>query len=370
MTLATGKNIYCCLECGKFYQGRQLGTPAYEHAVSSFHSEYLNLATGQAYSLPDGTEIRNENEAVLGMLRENLKPQSFSLEATSLEDLQGRPYIRGLVPILGSNFGAIALVHLVAHIEPLVRQLLALKEGPERLLQLSWIIRKLWMRERMLKGRILFPNIASLPSVYPEKMLPVLLHGLDLRCMQGQLSVSTCPNEKKHLGMSSSLVNFTTLAVDLPPLPLFPDPSGKLPIPQVPLSDLINQKYNSGRVHYDAKGNPVAYDITSLPEFLVITINGRQQKDTKERNGTVVLFDTESLQVPCKASNHNVMDAYKLQASVCIDYTGIYASIVRREGKEFYLHEPSGCLKPIAPESVVLQEAVVQLWKRVEEKMK
>ena len=38
-------NVYACLVCGKYFQGRGRGSWAYRHAVGDNHRVWLNLAT-------------------------------------------------------------------------------------------------------------------------------------------------------------------------------------------------------------------------------------------------------------------------------------------------------------------------------------
>lgn len=50
-------NVYACLVCGKYFQGRGTNTFAYTHSVSDGHHVYLNLHTLKFYCLPDNYEI-------------------------------------------------------------------------------------------------------------------------------------------------------------------------------------------------------------------------------------------------------------------------------------------------------------------------
>ncbi|XP_064113183.1 ubiquitin carboxyl-terminal hydrolase 39-like [Macrobrachium nipponense] len=50
-------NVYACLVCGKYFQGRGPNTHAYTHSVSDGHRVYLNLQTLRFYCLPDNYEI-------------------------------------------------------------------------------------------------------------------------------------------------------------------------------------------------------------------------------------------------------------------------------------------------------------------------
>ncbi|CAG2179257.1 unnamed protein product, partial [Oppiella nova] len=46
-------NCYACLVCGKYFQGRGIGTHAYMHSVSVGHHVFLNLDSLRFYCLPD-----------------------------------------------------------------------------------------------------------------------------------------------------------------------------------------------------------------------------------------------------------------------------------------------------------------------------
>lgn len=50
-------NVYACLVCGKYFQGRGTNTHAYTHSVSEAHHVFLNLHNLKFYCLPDNYEI-------------------------------------------------------------------------------------------------------------------------------------------------------------------------------------------------------------------------------------------------------------------------------------------------------------------------
>lgn len=50
-------NVYACLVCGKYFQGRGTITNAYTHSVAESHHVFLNLHTLKFYCLPDNYEI-------------------------------------------------------------------------------------------------------------------------------------------------------------------------------------------------------------------------------------------------------------------------------------------------------------------------
>lgn len=53
-------NVYACLVCGKYFQGRGTNTHAYTHSVAESHHVFLNLHTLKFYCLPDNYEILGE----------------------------------------------------------------------------------------------------------------------------------------------------------------------------------------------------------------------------------------------------------------------------------------------------------------------
>lgn len=60
-------NVYACLVCGKYFQGRGTSTHAYMHSVGESHHVFLNLHTLKFYCLPDNYEIIGKYLFVLNM---------------------------------------------------------------------------------------------------------------------------------------------------------------------------------------------------------------------------------------------------------------------------------------------------------------
>jgi len=65
-------NVYACLVCGKYYQGRGKKSHAYTHSLEAGHHVYINLRTEKVYCLPDGYEI---NDPSLDDIRNVLNPR-------------------------------------------------------------------------------------------------------------------------------------------------------------------------------------------------------------------------------------------------------------------------------------------------------
>lgn len=50
-------NVYCCLVCSKYFQGRGKGTHAHVHSLDAGHHVFLNLHTAKFFCLPDNYEV-------------------------------------------------------------------------------------------------------------------------------------------------------------------------------------------------------------------------------------------------------------------------------------------------------------------------
>lgn len=50
-------NVYCCLVCGKYFQGRTLNTYASKHSMEMDHHVFISMKNGRIYCLPDDYEV-------------------------------------------------------------------------------------------------------------------------------------------------------------------------------------------------------------------------------------------------------------------------------------------------------------------------
>lgn len=54
-------NVYACLVCGKYFQGRGPKSHAYFHALEVGHHVFINIGTKKVYVLPEGYEVQNKS---------------------------------------------------------------------------------------------------------------------------------------------------------------------------------------------------------------------------------------------------------------------------------------------------------------------
>lgn len=54
-------NVYACLVCGKYFQGRGPKSHAYFHALEVGHHVFVNMGTKKVYVLPEGYEVKSKS---------------------------------------------------------------------------------------------------------------------------------------------------------------------------------------------------------------------------------------------------------------------------------------------------------------------
>jgi hypothetical protein len=118
-------NVYSCLVCGKFFQGRGKQTHAFTHSVQQGHFVFLNISNSRAYCLPDGYEIVDTS---LDDVKRCLNPHFSVQDVSSIDknsslsrDVHGASYLPGFVGMnnLGHTDYVNATVHALAHVPPL-----------------------------------------------------------------------------------------------------------------------------------------------------------------------------------------------------------------------------------------------------------
>ncbi|CAH8679175.1 unnamed protein product [Schistosoma rodhaini] len=154
-------NVYACLICGKYFQGRGNSTHAYTHSVSESHHVFLNLETRRFYCLPDDYEILDGSlEDITYLLNptfntsEILTLDSYSKMVRAYNGLTYYPGVVGLNNIKANDYCNVIL-QMLSHISPLRNYFLDIKNfenlpsvsGDQMMLlvqRFSELIRKLW----------------------------------------------------------------------------------------------------------------------------------------------------------------------------------------------------------------------------------
>lgn len=197
-------NVYACLACGKYFEGRSPSSPAYKHAVSTNHQMYMSFATEKFYELPQDREVLPVQD-VIDYYNPRYTPRDIDLLPRISFDLH-KKYLVGYVGLnnIKKNDYANVVVQVLAHIEP-VRNYYLLETPTNPLnVHLGLLIRKMWS-PHLFKSHIApheFMNSVSeeskkrftLEKGHPKLFLLWLLNrGGPYECLRGKVEVTSTP---------------------------------------------------------------------------------------------------------------------------------------------------------------------------------
>lgn len=333
-------NVYACLVCGKYFQGRGPKSHAYFHALDEDHHVYINLETQRVYVLPEGYEVKSRS---LDDVKFVADPRYDKREAMQLDrtprtswTLAGKEYTPGFVGMnnIKENDYFNAVVQALAHVPPLRNYFLLedFAQRPELVRRCSLLFRKLW-NPRAFKAHVSPHELLQEISLRsnkrftltnqsdPVEFLSWFLNNIHLglggsktkpgssmvqRAFQGKLKAeSQAITARADVGdrlrfeeageVKVDMVRFLFLTLDLPSAPLFQDELEKNIIPQVPLSNILS-KYD-GRQAQEHHAQRKRYRLLHpLPPYLLFHVKRfSQNKFVSERNPTIVTFDARNL---------------------------------------------------------------------------
>lgn len=331
-------NVYACLVCGKYFQGRGPKSHAYFHALEVDHHVYINMDTKKVFVLPEGYEVRNKSLDDIKYVvdprytEEDVKRiDKVPREATDLTNKKYRPGFVGMNNIKANDYLNV-VVQTLSHVAPLRNFLLLhpfAQNAPQLPVRLSTLVRKIW-NPKAFKSHVspheLLQEIALRSSKKftltqqsdPVEFLSWFLHNLHLtlggsktkplssvvqRAFQGKLRLESQAITAKSdstgdrlrfedaSNISTNVSPYLILTLDLPQTPLFRDAiEDKNIIPHVPLTTLL-QKYN-GIQASERQAHRVRHRLLHpLPPYLMFHIKRfSTNKFVSERNPTIVTF--------------------------------------------------------------------------------
>ena len=349
-------NVYACLVCGKYYQGRGPKSHAYFHALEVGHHVYVNMQTKRFFVLPEGYEVKSRSlEDIKFVVDPRLSREEvirLDREARDAWDLSGKKYRPGeqrtnsgyaqrliSVGFVGMNnikendyFNVI--IQAMAHISPL-RNFFMLEDFSQRselVQRFSILIRKIW-NTRGFKTHVSPHELLQQVSRQSSKKFDLLhqsdpvdflswfLNNMHLalggsktkpgtsiihKVFQGRLKVESQQiTAKADVGdrlrfeeaaeVNVDTVRYLVLTLDLPAAPLFQDELDKNIIPQIPLISIL-AKYD-GLKAQEALNTRKRYRLLHpLPPYLLFHIKRFSiNKFVSERNPTIVTFPVRSL---------------------------------------------------------------------------
>uniref|UniRef100_A0A7E4VDM3 Ubiquitin carboxyl-terminal hydrolase 39 n=1 Tax=Panagrellus redivivus TaxID=6233 RepID=A0A7E4VDM3_PANRE len=375
-------NVYACMVCGKYFQGRGTSTHAFTHALDVDHRVFLNLSTLKFYCLPENYEIIDPS---LEDIQYVLKPtySKAHIKAIDLntklsiafDDTKYYPGIVGLNNIKANDYANVVF-HALSHVTPLRNYFLqeenyaSLKRPPGDILgelprRFGELMRKLW-NPRAFKAHVSPHEMLQAVVQCSAKKFQIIqqsdaneflvfllnkLHeGLNgtrkanssviFKTFQGKmrvysrkvLSVDTTDEARSTLLESEEFkekveeIPFLKLTMDLPSSPLYRDEQLNNIIPQVPLTTLLAQ-FN-GVTEKEVKTYKAnylkRYELLKLPDYLIVTYT-RFEKNRffLEKNPTIVNFPINNVDLydciaPGARADHKYT-TYDLHANIVHD---------------------------------------------------
>ncbi|GAB5363681.1 hypothetical protein AAMO2058_000904900 [Amorphochlora amoebiformis] len=348
-------NVYACLVCGTYFQGRGKGTHAYLHSLEVDHHMFINLTTRNIYCLPDNYQV---HEISLEDITYNLRPEfkksdvrRFDKEGEYYHALDGTDYLIGFMGLNNIkntdwfNVSAQALSHV-----PLLRNFFLFPENyeskvddvekknplakPMLVKKFGEFMRKVW-NPRGFKGHVspheILHSISTASrkkfsigkQMDPIEFLAWFLNTCHLsmggnkkrnssiitQAFQGQVKMMTdtvVKKETRKIGpgqieikeqIESKITNkkFIYLSLELPTSPLFKDNQDTDFIPQVPLFDLL-KKFDGVTTETLKSGEKRRFQLARLPKYLIIHYKRFTSNNWfKEKNPTLVNFPLYNL---------------------------------------------------------------------------
>lgn len=334
-------NVYACLVCGKYFQGRGPKSHAYFHALDEDHHVFINLESQRVYVLPEGYEVKSR---ALDDIKYVADPRYTKKEVVDLDrarqhtswTLDKKEYTPGFVGMnnIKENDYLNVVVQALAHVAPL-RNYLLLEDfsgRAELVKRCSILVRKIW-NPRAFKSHVSPHELLQEISLRSNKrftlttqsdpvdFLSWFLNNLHLglggsktkpgssmvqRTFQGKLKVeSQAITARADVGdrlrfedaadVKVDVVRFLLLTLDLPSAPLFQNEEERNIIPQVPLTTILT-KYDGQRAQ-ELNAQRKRYRLMHpLPPYLAFHVKRfSQNKFVSERNPTIVTFDARNL---------------------------------------------------------------------------
>ncbi|CAM9221693.1 unnamed protein product [Discosporangium mesarthrocarpum] len=300
----SNQNVYACLVCGKYFQGRGRSTHAFTHSVQHSHHVFINLGTCRIYCLPDGYEVLDSS---LEDVKRALDPRFARKDILQLDrntilsrDQYGVAYLPGYVGLNNlkcTDFVNVVL-HALVHVPPLRDFFLDpsnYKHSKSDLVHaFGEVTRRIWSRDNFKSAVSPHEFVQAVSTASNKRFRPGaqaeavdflswLLNSLHLglggsrkagssviyKTFQGAVEVETRTRRKVTLSKEEEVrgsskpaeeegddkdafnpenwqskqgeVSFLFLTLDIPATPLFKDSQGGNIIPQVPLFSVLNK---------------------------------------------------------------------------------------------------------------------------------
>lgn len=413
-------NVYACLVCGKYFQGRGKNSPAYTHSLQALHNVFINLHDEKIYCLPDDYEVLDPSLSdIQSVLNPKYTPEqikNFDIKSQISQALDGTEYIPGFIGLNNNSHTDYlnVIVQSLAHVPPIrnffcePNNYIHLTKDPV-VLKFGELIRKMWHNNNY-KGQVDPHEFLQAVSNASEKkfksgvtrdpldFLQFLLNHLHIhlggtkkagssiiyQTFQGELEAVIekfrDPAEKKPdrskgeniENVTTQIVPFLLLSLDIPPPPLFVDEMEKNIIPQVPIFNLLAKFDGDTETFNNLKKEAKTFIITKLPPYLILHAKRFTKNNWfQEKNPTIINFPLKFLDFKpyLKGWSKNPFQPtkYNLITNLCHEgepEKGTYRVHVLNKAKLVWYEIQDLMVKEILPQLITLSEIYIQIWER------
>lgn len=333
-------NVYACLVCGKYFQGRGAKSPAYFHALEVDHHVYVNMGSKKVYVLPEGYEVTSKSLEDIKFVVDPRLPREEVLRLDRIPkdafDFTGKKYRPGFVGMnnIKANDYFNVVIQALSHVTPIRNYFMLedLSTKPEIAQRFSTLIRKIW-NSRAFKSHVSPHELIQQISRQSQKRFDLLnqsdpvdflswfLNNLHIalggsktkpgtsiiqKVFQGQLKTESQQitakadaNDRSRFEDAGKVVtekhHYLMLTLDLPPAPLFQNELDKNAIPQVQLTTIL-AKYDGIRTAEQQNARKRYRLLHPLPPYLLLHIKRFSKNQfISERNPTIVIFNSQGL---------------------------------------------------------------------------
>jgi U4/U6.U5 tri-snRNP-associated protein 2 len=404
-------NVYCCLVDGKYFSGRKAGSPAYIHSVATGRHVFINLETGKVYCLPDNYEVIDPSlDDIKYVLHPTFTPDQIAELDTKHNEIRcmdGSGYVQGIVGInnIGHNDPINCVIHCLSHVSQFRDYFLRednyrIKAKLATSLVERWgeLLRKLWSpkafrahvsphellqqislasNKRFVIGKLSDPHdfctwlLTSLHAALPKKDGRSIVSN----CFQGDVEVTTETSKgTQEVNTETTRTTYLHLTLDIPPPPLFRDAIDANALPQVPLSRCL-AKFDGVTWTTDPLRANIRrrYTLHSLPRYLIFHLRRfRKNNFFLEKNPTIVNFPIKNLQMGDFLKNKPANQSYKYNLVATVRHegpptAGFYSSYVCHKASDKWFEVQDLIVQEVLPQLIVLSEAYLQIYERVDE---
>lgn len=388
-------NVYGCLVCGKYFQGRSHSSIAFNHSINEDHHVFINFNNLKIYVLPENYEVKS---TMLNDIKYQVLPsyteqdlRKFQDEGFKSVDLNGNDYIPGYIGLnnMKANDYSNVVIQALFHV-PLIRDKLLLSSLDNFKNELNKrviiLIKKLWS-SRLFRNHISPHELLQYISILsnkkfnineqkdPKDFLVWFLNSLGKsfkedgeslisKSFQGKIQIQS--KKENDDQVKEVVTKFWLLNIDLPPIPVIKDNHEAKHIPQVKLTKLLDV-YQKGEEVLLANGEVRKYKILKLPKYLILHFDRFKDKalnldlSVKDRNQTMVEFplEIEILGVKYRLISNIIHDVSESQ-----DEDQSNWKVQLKHHSEWFEIE-NLIVKPKEKEFLFLNETYLQIWERV-----